>query len=118
TGKAEVVAKDIGRCIQKIPGTNKVSFAQKISEKQWSVRELDPKTRAISEIAPALAGNDDADYAWTPGGILLMASGSKIHAWKEKEWSEIADFTSDGIRGITRMAVSHNGNWIAFVATD
>jgi hypothetical protein len=76
------------------------------------------KTREITPIAKTLPGAED--YVWTPGGSLLMAKESKLYEWmpgKSAAWKEVADFSAQGIRGITRLAVSPSGNQLALVAS-
>jgi hypothetical protein len=60
-----------------------------------------------------------ADYhVWTPNGALIVAAESKVYMMTDEGWGEIADFTSAGVKGITRLAMSPKGAWLAFVAED
>jgi hypothetical protein len=47
-----------------------------------------------------------------------MANGSKLFARSKSDWAwvEIADFSSAGLKNITRIAVSPKGDRIALVA--
>ena len=58
------------------------------------------------------------DYAWTPAGDLLMAKDAKLFLRKKSDWAwqEVADFSSLGLKTITRIAVSPKGDRVAFVA--
>jgi Tol biopolymer transport system component len=38
TGKAEVIAENIGRATRRIPGQNKLSFVHKASDQEWIIR--------------------------------------------------------------------------------
>ena len=52
------------------------------------------------------------DYAWLPNGKLLMAKDSKLFAvvpLTGAKWAEVADFSTAGIKRITRIAVNGNG---------
>jgi hypothetical protein len=51
TGKAEVVAKDVGRCVRPIPGRTTVSFVRKVAKGEWWLEALEPKTRATTRLA-------------------------------------------------------------------
>jgi len=60
-------------------------------------------------------------FAWTPGGILLMAQGTKVYQWDPRRGGEmevVADLAGAGLANITRLAVSPRGNRLALVATD
>ena len=118
TGTAEVIAKDIGRCIQRVPNSKSISFTQKGDDKQWHIQSYDPDTKKMTEIATAVTGNEDADYAWTSKGVLVMASGSKLMQWKDSAWQPLADFTEQGIQNITRIAIDPKDEQVAMVALD
>ena len=115
TGATEVIAEDVGRCIQNIPGSDAVSFAQKGSEKGWYIMRWIPAMHAAYRLTAV--NGDEADFAWLPDGTLLAASGSKILHWNPKAgWLQVADFAGAGMRNITRMAVSPQGDRLALVA--
>lgn len=129
-GTAEVVATGIGRSILIRPGAGTVSFIT-TGQDRW-VKEWDPKTRQIAEIFRPLDNSQDA--AWTSIDSMLMASGTAITELRRSRDpagslpKSMIDgkrftFTSDGtdsksppVANITRLAVSPNGQWLAFVA--
>jgi WD40 repeat protein len=117
TEKAEVVAENPGRILRRIPNQNKFSFVHKISEHEWTIKEFDLRTRTSASLTPTLPGAED--YAWLPSGMLLMSKDSKLFSLvplRGKNWEEIGDFSKAGLKGITRIAVSPNGERIAIVA--
>jgi long-chain acyl-CoA synthetase len=118
TGQATPVASDIGRGVQRIPGRAAISFVQKGADSVWTVQELDVATRQIRALVRTLPGVDQ--YAWTPHGVLLMAKGTKLYAWRagSTEVTEVADFSTQGLTNITRLAVSPRGDRLALVAAD
>ena len=124
-GTAVTLATDIGRSIQSIPGSatpRHVSFVQRQrsgSATTLSIEELDPATRAIATLTPAVAGSTEADLAWTPNGTLLMARGGLLYAWRrgQREWTEVASLERLSLSGVTRLAVSPNGDYLAVVAS-
>ncbi len=121
SGTATPVASDIGRGLQRVPGRQRpaVSFVQKGADSAWSVAELDLSTRQVRVLVATLKGMDL--YAWTPGGVLLMAQGAKLFQWnpaRSAEWEEVADFAGAGLQNITRLAVSPRGDRLALVAAD
>jgi hypothetical protein len=116
TGTGDIVAKGIGRALAKVPGRDAVTFLQLNADSASWISELDVRTRAIRRVAAAPAG---ADYhVWTPNGVLLAASGSRILAWVDGRWDVAADLGRYGVHGLSRLAVSPKGDWLAFVAED
>jgi len=116
TEKAEIVAENPGRILRRIPHQNKLSFVQKISDREWIVKAFDLKTRKIATLIKTFPGVED--YAWTPAGILLMAKDAKMFKWSpavDQDWLEIADFSEAGLNRITRITVSPKGDRIAIV---
>jgi hypothetical protein len=115
TGGAEIVARDIGRALQKIPGRAAISFVQNGKDGAW-ITELDLVTRQAKPIARAPDGA--SFHVWTRDGVLLTASGSRLLAWVNGQWDVAADLAADGVRGISRLAISPKGDRLAFAAED
>jgi hypothetical protein len=123
SGKAEVVVRGIGRSIQKIPGRATISFVEREvpavrgGAPILRIRELEPKGRHITPLVNAVAGASEADCAWTPDGMLLMAHTDMLYGWKrgDPEWRRVADLAPLGLHGVTRLAVSPKDDRIAFV---
>ncbi|OGX83427.1 hypothetical protein BEN47_03830 [Hymenobacter lapidarius] len=78
TGRDTVVARNIGRSIKRIPNQAAISFMQQTPEGTWLIQRFDTKTRAITTIAPGLAGSEDV--AWTRNGLMLMSNGEQIYS--------------------------------------
>jgi Tol biopolymer transport system component len=124
TGTAVTLATDIGRSIQTIPGsgaTHTISFVQREragGKTSLVIKELDPATRAITVLTPAVEGSTEADLAWAPDGTLLMAHGGTLYSWRRGQsgWKEVASLEQLGLRNVTRLAVSPRGTSIAIVA--
>lgn len=115
SGRADSVVSNIGRAIQKIPGRRALSFVHRVSETEWWITAFDLDTRALTPLVRTL---DNVDlYAWTPTGMLLAGSGSKLYQWTSgSAWEEVAGFAAAGMTGITRLAVSPQGDRLAIVA--
>lgn len=109
-------AENIGRSLHSVPGSEAVSFLVKGDE--WWIHVLDLETDRSRRTARALEGSED--YAWTPQGLLLMGQESRLYSLDPAaggDWVLVADLAGEGIHGITRIAVSPNGNHIALVGT-
>jgi len=132
TGKADVVVRGIGRSIQRAPrrpgpaGPGEpatISFVEREEPARRGdpptlrIRELEPKGRHITPLVNAVRGATEADLAWTPDGMLLMASQDVLYGWRrgDADWKRIADLAALGLHGVTRLAVSPKGDRIAFV---
>jgi len=115
TGQTEVITRNIGRSIQRIPDSDDVSYAQVHEDGTATIMRLPSERTAPEPIAEAVSGGDF--HAWAPNGSLLTASGSIVYAWSlsTDEWVPVADFSHLNI-SISRLAISPNGTQIAMVA--
>lgn len=116
-GRARVVAQRIGRSIHRIPGRETISVLHIEGEARW-IKELDVKTRTLKPIVRAVESGE-GDYAWTPDGAIVMSDGKQLMRWTTgSEWKRVADLAAMGLAGVTRMAVSPDGKWLAMVVPD
>jgi hypothetical protein len=112
-----VVAKDVGRAVSRVPGQNAISFVQKDDSANWRIKQIDLLTREVIDVVATRP--DSEDYAWTPQGTLVMARGSQVFAFDadtDEDWVQIADLASSGVHGITRIAVSPQGDKLVLIA--
>jgi len=117
TGRATIVAQRIGRSIHRIPGRDTISVLH-IEGELRTIKELDVKTRKLTPIVRAIE-SPDGDYTWTPDGSILMSDGKRLMRWtRGGEWKQVADLAAIGLIGVTRMAVSPDGKWLAMVCPD
>lgn len=113
------LARDIGRSLHRIPGTALVSFVQKGAQ-PWHVMQLDVRTNRIDTLVALPAGTEDV--AWADSTTLLTGSGTKLLQWQRgsgtgrEAWREVADFGFAHLASISRLTVSANRQWLAFVA--
>ncbi|HLG06757.1 MAG TPA: amidohydrolase family protein, partial [Gemmatimonadales bacterium] len=117
TGQSEIMARNIGRSILRMPGRDAISYVQRDST-GGTIRELDPRTGQSRELAPLPAGNEF--LAWTPEGELLSASGNTLLRWngRARAWEEVLRFSEPGLQRISRIAVSPAGDRIALVGDE
>ena len=116
TGDTARMWERIGRSLHKIPGKNALSFVHKRTPIDWEIKQLDLQTNRITVIAPTLPGSED--FVWTPDGLLLMGQGSGLYVFNPKtdlRWTQLADFSSAGIKQITRLAIDPAGKKLALV---
>lgn len=120
TGRNEIVARGIGRSLQRIHGRGTISFVRAGADSTSWIEELDPKTRETRPLVRAVSGASEPYCAWTPDGTLLMAAGDVLYGWRHGDaaWTRVADLAGLGLHGITRLAVSPNGDRLAIVAEE
>src|SRR5262249_7090597 len=86
SGRSDTVARDVGRSLQPIPRRGRVSFVEREAggarPPRLHIKELDPKTRAIVPLVDMPIGAREADVAWAPDGLLLVAKDDVLYGWK------------------------------------
>lgn len=121
TGKAEIVASDVGRSLHRVPGTRKVSFVQRESATAFTIKEIDVDSRQITPLTSTVEGSSDRDYAWMPDGkTVLMSAGTRIFSWTRGAagWSEVFDAASAQLGNVSRLNVSPKGDAVAMVVAE
>jgi hypothetical protein len=85
---------------------------------QLWIKRVDLDTGAVTPLIQLLEGNEF--YTWLPDGTALTAQGSRLFRWDPEgdgTWQETVDLAAQGIRGISRLAASPEGDWLALVGT-
>ena len=116
--KTYTLLKGSGRSIHKIPNNYKaVSYTAVNENGNHDIYQLDMDTLESFFIAELPIGIQD--HAWLTETKLLCGSGAKLYYYDlfgDGEWEEAANLSDKGLKEITRLAVSSNGEKIAFVA--
>jgi hypothetical protein len=83
------------------------------------ISEFDPTTHRVTPLVDAVTGAREADCAWTPDGMLLMAEKDVLYGWRrgQADWIRVADLAALGLRGVSRLAVSPGGDRLALVVS-
>lgn len=124
SGGSSVFASDIGRGLQRTPVGRGVTYGKRSGDTLFieELRFLDGGTGggtiAQRRLARALKGQDY--FVYTPAGDLLAASGATLYRWSRDcrtndGWEKVGDL-GKGVRNVSRLAVSPDGKWLAFVA--
>jgi hypothetical protein len=114
--RSSIIAQNIGRTMQMIPGTNKLSYIAKESDGRSYLYQWDPETGRATSIVEALDGGED--YCWAPTGYLLMGKGSRLYRFspgRDMAWQPIADLSEYGIHEFQRLTMNSTGTRIAIV---
>jgi len=109
-----------GVTIQKIPGTEKISYVSMSEKKGWHINSYDPSSNTIETIIHTVSPKSEF-YTWTPTGILISGDGHKLYKFNPKldsDWVELADLTDYKIENFTRLAINYDASLIAIVVTE
>jgi hypothetical protein len=118
TGPARVIAQNIGRSLHRIPGRAAISFVQREGEGAGWIKAFDVDAGTLNPIVQPFPENEY--HAWTPAGTLVTAKGAILYQFtpgRDTTWVQFADLASHGVTGISRIAVSPDGNLIAIVVS-
>lgn len=116
---ADVRATHIGRTIQRVPAQDWYSFVQLDSTRTPWIVAQPFEGGAVSDLVRV--PDDDEFYAWGPDGTLFSASKGAIVRWNGvsgdgSAWLPIPSMARFDVKNISRLAVSPDGRWLAFVA--
>jgi Tol biopolymer transport system component len=120
TGRAEIAAENIGRSLHRIPGTALASFVHREGD-AYTIKQIDPATRAIQPLIKTVEGSSERDMAWMPDGkTILMSSGTKVFSWTQgaSGWTEMFDGAPHQLGAISRLSVSPGGDAVAIVVAE
>ena len=117
TGTGRVVANNIGRSLVPAPGKRSFSYLQRADSAWWLYRGTATTDGQFTADRLARMPSDADFIAWTAPGDAITGSGSKLlHLGADGRWREIIDLSTAGIDKISRLAISPDGKWLAFVA--
>ncbi|HEY0809639.1 MAG TPA: hypothetical protein VGD49_05725, partial [Longimicrobiales bacterium] len=118
TGKARTIASNIGRALQRIPNARAFSFVQRNTDSTLNIVRYDLTTGQTTILVRALPQNEY--HVWLNDSTLLSANNSVLYQWRrgDRGWIHVADLAGHAVNGITRLALSPEGNLLALVAVD
>lgn len=114
-----VVARDVGRAVHRVPRRVEFTYTQRDSSKSLTIMRQGLAGGAPVRVIPAAPDNEF--HVWSPAGDLLTATNGQLVRWngrtgEQAAWLPVATLASPGIRNVSRLAVSPDGRWLAFVA--
>jgi hypothetical protein len=114
-----ILASNIGRSLHRIPGETGFSFVHKATDKDWYIKKFNSHSKKIEDIAPVLPGKED--LCWLPDGKILMSDGTGLFFYqpgKSSSWKPVEIEGGSLLKGVTRLAASHDGKKIAIVVNE
>ena len=129
--QTHIEAEKVGRCMVKVSDGKGFYFVDKSDTTQYYISkyskgglQLDNgalqfgNNQTIEKLFPTVKGSED--FCITPEGSFIMAKESSIYLLNPatKTWTPLADLKSEGVIGITRVAISPDGKRLAIVAKE
>lgn len=112
------VQKNVGRSLHRIPDTALISFISKENDTAM-VKSMHPISGAVENIVTLPDASED--LSWTKNGTLLTAYENNLLGYdykKKGSWKLLHTFDKLEIPKISRLAVSPDGQQLAFVSAD
>jgi hypothetical protein len=124
TGRADTVARDVGRSVLRLPNGSGFSFVQRAKDSTWILTAVDVRGSGRDRrtlVMPLIRMPAGADYiAWVAPAVAISGAGTRLLLWRGSDktgrWTELADLTQQGLRRISRLALSPDHAWLAIVA--
>lgn len=120
-----VIAENIGRGVNKIPGQGAMSFIQKISDTLSVIKKFDLNSDAVTNIIYTLKGKDL--LTWLNNNTILMSDGKKIFYYHVNAYEEFKDHkwkpvivkgNTAMLKGVTRLATNADNTKLAVVVNE
>jgi len=112
---ARIAAENIGRTLRRHPQSGEVLFVDKNHE-PWLIAAFDPGSGDSHIVMPLFPGNED--FTIDEKGNYWTGNDSRLYhrSPEDSRWNLKADFSAQGIRNITRLAINPAGDKIAIVS--
>lgn len=101
-----------GRTFATLPNGN-IACVEKSNDLEWYIRSLNPTTNNSEYIVKTQP--DSEDFVVTDNGTLLMGKGGYLYQFRptiDKDWVQIANLRSFGVKKIERMALNSKGDLV------
>ncbi len=103
TGKTEIIADEIGRCI-KTDGNENLYFVHKVRADFWVLKSYHLGDKAMSTICQMPQSRED--FELLTSGVFIIGDGSTIKTFnpeKDSTWNTVFDLSDQNIMNINRV---------------
>lgn len=116
TGDGRVVASEIGRGIERMPGREAVSFTNSRPGEESFFHVYDATTGMTSPLGDGVSLLAD-DHAWTPNGVMIHGYENRLFALRPgvDDGPQEIGALPDSTMVISRLAISPDGSRIVLV---
>src|SRR5690606_26007176 len=119
TGTAEVLIRNIGRSIHKVPQSNLISYTIVNEQNELDLYLLDLEKDEPESFFLTRLPEGVKDYAWLDQDRIILGKGSQVFLYDmlgESEWTQVADLANYGLDNISRIAVNEGGDKVVLAA--
>ncbi len=113
---AKLIDKDIGRCLQTVPGSKGISYTRVVDGRHQLRSYYFPSAK---QSAITMLPGQSQDYAWLDKTIVVSADGDKLLWFDTREldnsWRSVRYDSERYPIAISRIAISPSGTQIALV---
>jgi len=113
TDGSQRVAENIGRTIRKHPHSGEIMFVDK-NTRPWQIAAYMPATNSTRPVMPLFPAGED--FTVDGEGHYWTGNGSKLYrrARADMRWKLMADYSTQGVGSISRLAINPANNKLAF----
>lgn len=114
--KTKRITTSIGRSLHTDPH-GALAYVHKFSEDYWYIKTIHPKSSLIDIVVETPLKAED--FTMAQDGTYFIGQGSKLfyfHPDRHTIWKELANLSIYGIDGITRLALTDDGQQLAVVS--
>lgn len=122
TQQSQVVDKDIGASLYKIPEQELMSYSLNVGsadKPKWQLNSFDASTGKKQKLTLLPAGS--YYYGWSGDGKAIAAQGTKLLQWDPQAagagWQQFADVEQTCPQGVSRLTTNSQNTKLAFVCT-
>lgn len=119
TGSSQVLIKNIGRSIHKVPESNYISYTIRNDQNDMDLYLMDLEKEEPESFFLCTLPDGVQDYAWLDQNRMLLGKGPEIFMYDmlgKSEWTPVTDLSKSGLSNITRITINKTRDKLALAA--